>query len=298
MNTIWRNGKNVAAPVHQVTFDSKDGDEDVQVVEEVTFQVPELYAILWSHEQILHHFLEVLSVLKLKRAETERIHKGIFVGMIIIINTILCVNAIVWSEKSGLKACVTEILTLLISNAQTSLNMPTQQSLKTQVERLQYVSPSFEYLLSWLQNTSDAAELNKKWDLLRLEMLCFHALKFEAEMDILDVINTGFADGKFDNFDKFNALLKKMEKLISKLTRHDEQETNSIMQWFVQNYLNSFAFDCKNDTNPRQISDHFVETMVQILAGEKVIHFEVVPNDFTKMEIAIQFMTLLLKVSY
>ncbi|ETO10528.1 hypothetical protein RFI_26849, partial [Reticulomyxa filosa] len=258
--------------------------ESVVVVEEIKFQVTEVYAILWSHEALLCDFVDVLSVVHdHSKKDLENMEN-------------------VWKEQLSLHECVAKMLAIVLDVVERSLEITSTEKMKHRLDHLSSISQAFEHVVQWLNqgcpNKDLTKELNRRWDLLKLSILCVTATKYQSKNGILTrSIKERFANCQFDNIDSLNALLALVQSSLNQ-DRVDRNEINEVLQWLVQKYVGMFGL--KTVTSHRHeignnISDDFAEKLIQWVGGRRLDTLLFSPASFTKMEIGSQLIAIIRK---
>ncbi|ETO22337.1 hypothetical protein RFI_14863 [Reticulomyxa filosa] len=235
-----------------------------------SFQIAEVYSILWTHEPIFQNFIKIVFVLKERPQEIENLQNA-------------------WEESPALFSSIQKILTIILKHAQNNLYSSSGVALQDQIEYLVSLTNPFEEFLSWLAkyDESEVMKLKKQWELLLLQVLCIRAANLKVDSNILSKISVRFEYRGFDDFDSLNEVLENVSALIG--TSQFKKEKESALQWVVQNYLRTFVFKDRTAT----LSDDFVENLVLLLADGKSKKLCVEPTIFTKMEIATNLLSLL-----
>ncbi|ETN98040.1 hypothetical protein RFI_39477, partial [Reticulomyxa filosa] len=264
-----KTGSQIELPVEEKKEELVD-EEEVKNAEaeaepeDIQFQVTEMYAILWSHEQLLSHFVDVLSVLQDHSAkDLEKVIKELIEKS--------------WQNISGDK-------------------------MKHNLDRLVSISQAFENIVQWLRkgcrDQNVFQMVNQQWDQLKLCMLCLTTTNYQIQSNkFVDIIKTRFAQCRFDNFLSLKYLVDHIEGMLGRtdLKAEGKQE---MLQWFVQNYVNTFGLRTSIVAPDTRyiIDDEFAEKIVEWLLG-KDTDFTLKPTMFTKMEIATQLVTLIRRVA-
>ena len=261
----------------QANVEKKKEEDEVEEVEEQTVQIHEIYATLWANEKIILQLVDVLSVLKATPITLDAINRE-------------------WGEgrdqqrrnERSLGECLGQIMTKLLDAVQTILIEATKQGLKERVDYLLSTSQSFVDILEFLGSDSvlyrDVETLRKKWNIIRLSMICVSACPGKITGTFIDNLKRRFGDHKFDNIVKLGALIQ----IISDTLGGDvlQKHKNETLQWFLQNYIRFFAFSS-------EISNQFANSLINVIAEEKdqiSNDLTIQPNLFTKFEIALQFL--------
>ncbi|ETO14530.1 hypothetical protein RFI_22838 [Reticulomyxa filosa] len=266
-----------------VEQEQEEKKTEAVVVEEIRFQVTEVYAILWSHDDLLCSFVDVLSVVHdHSKRDLENMDN-------------------VWKEQLSLHEYVAKMLAIVLEVVEKSLEITLIENMKHKLDHLSSISQAFERVVQWLNqgcpNKDLTKDLSQRWDLLKLSMLCITATKYQTRNGALTrSIKERFANCQFDNIDSLNALLVLVQNSLNQ-DRVNEHEINEILQWLVQNYVGVFGL--KTAASHRHeigytISNDFAEKLIQWIGGRpNTLLFA--PTSFTKMEIGSQLISIIRK---
>ncbi|ETO30661.1 hypothetical protein RFI_06456 [Reticulomyxa filosa] len=266
-----------------VEQEQEEKKTEAVVVEEIKFQVTEVYAILWSHEDLLCGFVDVLSVVyDHSKRDLENMNN-------------------VWKEKLSLHEHVAKILAIVLDVVERSLEITLVENMKRKVDHLSSISQAFEYVVQWLNqgypNKDLIKDLNRRWDLLKLSMLCITATKYQTRNGVLTrSIKERFANCQFDNVDSLNALSALVQNSLNQ-DRVEGNEVNEVLQWLAQNYVGVFGLKTAASYHheiAHTISNDFAEKLIQWIGGRSdTLPFA--PTSFTKMEIGSQLISIIRK---
>ncbi|ETO31731.1 hypothetical protein RFI_05388 [Reticulomyxa filosa] len=197
------------------------------VVEDIKFQVTEVYAILWSHEDLLCNFVHILFVVyDYSRRDLEKMEN-------------------IWQNQLTLHEYVAKMLAIVLDMMQKSLEITSVENMKHKLDHLSSISQALEHVMQWLNqgcsNKDLTKNLSRRWDLLKLSMLCVTAAKYQTRNGALTrSIKERFANYQFDNIDSLKALSILVQNSLNQ-DRVNENEINEVLQWLVQNYVGVFG---------------------------------------------------------
>eukprot|EP01083_Nonionella_stella_P226005 803039_1 len=207
---------------HDADEKEKEDEEEEDEVEKHTVQIHEVYASLWANEKIILQCIDVLSILKESPIRLAAINRE-------------------WDRHGSFGTCLEVIMGRLLDELQEILILASDIGLKTRVEYLYSTSQSFEDILNFLTTfqfrIQDRIGLRKKWNVIRLSMLCVSACGGGIRGAFINDLKNRFGNHRFDNLQKLGGLIQLISDALRNNLKNTRETNNEILQWFCQNYI-------------------------------------------------------------
>ena len=247
--------------------------------EQMTVQLHEIYASIWSNEKVTFQFIDVLSTIN--PIHLRRINET-------------------WNNNTRIPfiSCFGRIIREILKQLKESLINLTQTELKQKADEVLSIVGSFEGIFDYLAKMGydETHRLIINWKRIHLSLICTaicvkddrdnnndNAVAMDGEF-IANLYN------KFQTFDKIEDLQWLINEIKQKLQSNRLQQVavNDLLQYLYQIFVTDFAFTkqtvVNNNENADQQRNAFLQDLIAVCSEEQEVKLNNDQNDGNEEE--------------